>query len=103
MGSLMCAEAVTARKTATRLPRATNADHYDQHAEWSQATKLGKSDVKVVTKSSGRQPWLVTRSQAPGASPRLEWVPRETIWAETFPRDLLPFPDLLTKASATYC
>lgn len=62
----MCAEAVTARKTATRLPRATEADHYDQHAEWSQGPKLAEIGGKVVTKSSGRQPWLVTRSQSAG-------------------------------------
>jgi hypothetical protein len=48
------------------ITKSDKADHYDQHAEWSQALKLAEIGCKVVTKSSGRQLWLVTRSQSAG-------------------------------------
>ena len=66
----MCAEAVTARKTATRLPGATKMPDITigtqsghNHLQGLETLEIG---CKVVTKSSGRQLWLVTRSQSAG-------------------------------------
>jgi hypothetical protein len=48
------------------ITKSDKADHYDQHAEWSQGLEAVGIGCKVVTKSSGRQPWLAIRSQSAG-------------------------------------